>query len=102
MNRLSDSSAPVALAIATSQRRKRVQVVAGACLLGLTVTAPFLCVLKDRDVSASGVSSVLHDGQTGIAKINAPILAKESPLSSQVAESQKTLLPLEAHTLRGL
>lgn len=102
MNRLSDSSAPVALAIATSQRRKRVQVVAGACLLGLTVTAPFLYVLKDRDVSASGVSSVLHDGQTGIAKINAPILAKESPLSSQVAESQKTLLPLEAHALRGL
>ena len=102
MNRLSDSSATVTLAIATSQRRKRVQATAGACLLGLTVTVLLLYALQDKDASARAVSSAFHDGQNGVTKTSAPSVRKESPLSSQVAESQKTLLPLAAHTLRGL
>lgn len=103
MNRLSDSSAPVTFAIATFQRRKRVRVIASACLLGLMVSVPLLYLLQDKAAGARAVSAALHDGQNKIAKANEPRFAKESRYSSQAGESQNNLLrPLEAHTLRGL
>ena len=99
MNRLSDNSAQVALAIATLQHRKKVYWIVGISLLGLTMVMPLFYLAKFNESTLKVVSDdQINEYLEGPSDKN-----QEPVLGSVSVQGQEMQMPqLATETLRGL